>query len=929
MFERSKSHDIPIIRRLRFKLIASVLLVTLSLSLLLTVVLGYQSMSRYKQFERQQARQQVEQAEAGLAQLQQRVSIMTQDWATWDGAYDYVQNPDRRFVESNMGEATFSDADLNLIILLDVNNQVLAAEGYDLPGQPEGWMADASAYARAMLDAKQGIAPPHSPDEPTAVDGLMGYDGHGWLLSSKPVLRTDGSGPAMGRFLFIRLLDERAVAELRELLEYDVMIVPPVPDRCDEAWFTTQGLDTITTTKNVQSTGDYHVIGVRVVASRDVYTAGLDGLRSMFLVCLGCGVVISLFLASMLERLIVRRIRRLSDEADAAGRDGRVDACFAVSGSDEIARLGVVMNQMVQGIQQSQAELERTQHTVDMARIAIFWLNPEGRFCYINAAACELSGYREDELLGRELAVFDPACTPEHWAQNWDSFPKMDSMAFETTCRRKDGEMFEAEFQVSRIDVDGQELLFATVTDIADRKAAERRLVEQATSDKLTGLPNRVWLLDRLTQLIASGTKASVLYLDLDRFKLVNDALGHEAGDQLLCRFAERMNTLMKQFCAGDVGGCRSHMARLGGDEFVVLLEHPEQQAEQGACSCQTACGLASQIVDLFEKPFEFDGHTLFSSTSIGIVEDMAGYEKAIDVLRDADTAMYEAKRGGRNASRVFTAEMHKQVVERLELERELRDAMQRQSFEVFYQPIVNIEGNTVHGFEALLRWKRADGIPVSPDVFIPIAEESGLIKQLGAFVIEQACRQLAAWGQQHPGRNLTMAINISRHQLLLPGLAQHVTRVTQETGVRADRLEFEVTESVLIEDFQDATNTLDELRAMGIQISMDDFGTGYSSLSCLHEFPTQLLKIDRAFISNMSMNIEYAAVTHAIITLAHNMGMRVIAEGIENTGQLAQLQALECDYGQGYLFAKPMQAQDADQWLAGQMARPAASKSA
>ena len=430
----------------------------------------------------------------------------------------------------------------------------------------------------------------------------------------------------------------------------------------------------------------------------------------------------------------------------------------------------------------------------------------------------------------------------------------------------------------------------------------DARLRYAASHDTLTGLANRTMLMEHLSsaieQMHREGRKFAVLFLDLDRFKLINDCLGHGTGDQLLIALAHRLRKRldeMRDLCGG------SMVARLGGDEFVVLLE--------GLVQAEGAERLAREVQQWIAAPFVVGGHEVYCTVSMGIVVSEKHYTQPEEVLRDADTALYSAKGAGRARQVVFNETMQGLAMERLRLDNELRKAIERDEFVVYYQPIVALESGHIEGFEALVRWAHPERGLVSPVEFIPVAEETGLIVPIGWKILEAACEQLGRLGQQYPGRGLWVAVNLSKRQLTEKGLVEQVGRLIERSGVRAELLKLEVTESVVMEHAESVTPVLGELRKLGVKLAMDDFGTGHSSLSCLHRFPVAYLKIDRAFISHMGLNRPYVAVVQAVVTLAHNLGMRVIAEGVETLDQVAQLQALDCDFGQGYLFSKPVPA--------------------
>jgi len=448
--------------------------------------------------------------------------------------------------------------------------------------------------------------------------------------------------------------------------------------------------------------------------------------------------------------------------------------------------------------------------------------------------------------------------------------------------------------------------------DITDRRA----LRSAALHDKLTRLPNRALLTERLTRAIGRSQKDpqykfAVLFLDFDRFKIINDSLGHEVGDLLLISIAERLTANLRK---NDTASHRSqgHLAaRLGGDEFVVLLDDIRETSDATVVAecLQTALSVSHPI----------RGHNVISTASIGIVNGDCTYDRAEDIIRDADIAMYHAKNAGRARHVVFDERMHQDAVDRLQLEEDLRGALDNQEFSLAYQPIVDLESGRLTGFEALLRWQHPRRGNVPPDQFIPLSEEIGLIVPLGAWVVREAATQLKRWHDELPqDPPLEMNINLSPRQLSQNDLIETIRRIIEETGVSPESLKLEVTESAMMESPERVTCLLHELKELGVKLCMDDFGTGYSSLSCLHQFPIDVLKIDRTFIINTDNNREYAAVIHAIITLAHTLKMTVVGEGVETGGQLAQLQALECDAAQGNFFARPLSAAAAETYLKG-----------
>lgn len=421
-----------------------------------------------------------------------------------------------------------------------------------------------------------------------------------------------------------------------------------------------------------------------------------------------------------------------------------------------------------------------------------------------------------------------------------------------------------------------------------------------AFHDQLTDLPNRALLTEHIKLAIERPRSRdeqlfAVLFLDLDRFKNINDSLGHIAGDQLLTAIARCLEECMRPM---------DTVARLGGDEFAILLDGLESEED--------AILVAERIQQALTRPFDLNGQEVFITASIGITLSAGGYDDPENVLRDADTAMYRAKESGKARFEMFDSSMHSHAVALLQLENDLRRAIERKEFMVYYQPIIRLDNDEVSGFEALVRWYHPDRGLVSPDEFIPIAEETGLIVEIGQMVLREACRQLREWQSTLDLKSLTMSVNLSGKQFAQQNLVAQVKEILSETGLSAQYLKLEITESVVMEKAEVARTMLGQLCALGVHLSIDDFGTGYSSLSYLHRFPVKTLKIDRSFIGRMGPGGENSEVVKTINTLANNLGMSVVAEGIETEDQLSQLKAMGCGYGQGYLFSRPLMAEAA-----------------
>ncbi|MFB2772810.1 EAL domain-containing protein [Pelatocladus sp. BLCC-F211] len=442
--------------------------------------------------------------------------------------------------------------------------------------------------------------------------------------------------------------------------------------------------------------------------------------------------------------------------------------------------------------------------------------------------------------------------------------------------------------------------------EIVDRRRAEERLAHDALHDALTGLPNRTMLKERLEYVIQiaqekTAYQFAVLFIDLDRFKIVNDSLGHMAGDRFLVTISRRLRHCLRS---------TDMVARLGGDEFTVLLEDIHDTAD--------ATQIAERILATLRIPFRLQGHTIFPSASIGIVIGSHIYQNATDLLRDADLAMYQAKGTGRACYALFNQDLHIRTLKFLQIESDLRQALTRQEFVLHYQPIVSLTTGKLVGFEALARWLHPKQGLISPNEFIPVAEETGFIVSLGKWVLREACRQLHAWHQVFPEQaTLIIAVNLTAKELREPNLIERIDRILAETGLDGRYLKLELTESMLVDDVEMVLQTLNCIRARNIQLSIDDFGTGYSSLSYLPRFPINTLKIDRSFVSRMTIDAENLEIVRAIATLAHSIGIDAIAEGVETPQQFAQLKTLDCEFAQGYLFSAPLDCASAERMIA------------
>lgn len=537
---------------------------------------------------------------------------------------------------------------------------------------------------------------------------------------------------------------------------------------------------------------------------------------------------------------------------------------------------------------------------------------------FASQGALELTGYSPDDLIGSKRISFAQLIHPDD----------LNHVRTEIGTALKENRSFQLIYRI--IDQSGKEkwvweqgtgvytptgepvALEGFIIDITERKLSEERLQYLAHHDALTGLPNRALFLEHLRLALITAARhqrlVAVLFLDLDRFKLINDTLGHAIGDLLLKTVAERLTaSLRRSDTVARLQNQSNTVARLGGDEFTLLLTDIAQT--------QDVPVIVQRIANAFIAPFIVEGYELFVTPSIGISLYPNDGENAEKLLRNADMALYRAKDQGRNNYQFYLPEMNVKVSERLAMENHLRRALEREELLLHYQPQVDLNTGRIIGMEALVRWHRPDSGLVSPAKFIPLAEETGLIIPLGEWVLRAACAQNKAW-QESGLPPIRIGVNLSGRQFQQKGLIETVRRALGETRLSAEYLELELTESILMQKVETITSALSELDAMGIQISIDDFGTGYSSLSYLKRFPISKLKVDRSFVNDITTDPDDAAITAAIITMAHSLKLKVVAEGVETADQLAFLKSLKCDGMQGYLFSRPLPSKEATELL-------------
>ena len=606
-----------------------------------------------------------------------------------------------------------------------------------------------------------------------------------------------------------------------------------------------------------------------------------------------------LFLLRFLTLNITRPLKQLSASMGRAQR-GESQVRAVPGGPKDIAEMAYAFNRMM-------LEQEEREAALRIAAIAfetdesMMVTDENAVIIRVNQAFTQLTGYSAKEAVGKNPSMLKSDRHDTNFYQlMWESLRLNNSWQGEIWDRRKNGEAFPAWLSITAVvGEDGKITNYVgAFVDFTERKRAEDEIHHLAFYDSLSKLPNRRLLLDRLRQAVATSarnqTGGALLFIDLDNFKTLNDTKGHGVGDLLLIEVAKRLQACVRE---GDT------LSRFGGDEFVLLLEGLDEERTQSAVQAQ---GVGEKVLEVLNQPYVLEGNEFHSSSSMGITL-FANYQQNLDeLLKQADTAMYEAKKSGRNTLRFFDPMMQEELEVRAHLEAGLREALHKQEFKLYYQMQVNRAGRIL-GAEVLLRWIHPEQGLISPLQFIPLAEETGLILPIGAWVMESACQQLKVWEADRLTRNLQLAVNVSGRQFRQPDFVAQVSGIIKQTGINPLRLKLELTESIVLDDVADTIAKMKALKEIGVSFSMDDFGTGYSSLAYLTQLPLNQLKIDQSFVRNIGTKASDVTIIQTIIGMANNLSMEVIAEGVETQIQRNTLESMGCMLYQGYLFGKPV----------------------
>lgn len=845
------------------------------------------------------------------------------DWAAWDEAFAYMVDRNPKFIKVNFETPDISYLRVNAILLVDSSGKTAYATGYEYQQKqrvplPEGLLSYVTQNALLLQHTdlhmvhKGIVLLPHGPI----------------LLASHPIVTGDFKGPSHGTLIMGRFLDKAEVNYLAKISHLPLRITRidtnlPLSDHLAvESALHTQEQSYVKTLNEKRIAG-YALIAnitgkpsllLSVENRREIYQQGKLTIHYFLLAFVGIGVIFGLLALIIQEKLILSRVAFLSRSVKAIGMNNTLAGRVTLPGSDELSSLAGSVNDMLSALETSQealrkqeAQLEsdkRYRSLVELSPEAVFIIR-DGKCLYSNQAGIRMMHMATpDEIIG---CAFVEMLHPEDRGRIVEQISTLgegeELPLSEIRLLLPDGTDIPVEVTAVLNNYQGQDAMQIIARDISARKRSEEQLHYLAYYDNLTGLPNRQLFKDRLTQAISRAERADekviVLLIDLDHFKEINDTLGHLVGDHLLQAVAARMRTAMRT---------SDTVTRVGGDEFVMIFPDfpPDSMAAEQA---------ALRILDLFINPFNVDGQKLHITPSIGISIYPHDGEDMESLVKHADLAMYRAKEMGRNRAAYFSIAMESELTERKAIERDLREALERDEFVIHYQPQVDITINQVVGMEALVRWQHPVRGLIPPDRFIPLAEEIGLVIQLDEMVLRKACKQSKAW-QDAGLPPIRMAVNLASHHFQQVGLVDVVQQALVESGLAPEWLELEITESAAMQNVEFTVTVLHELQALGVRIAIDDFGNGYSSFGYLKQFPADRIKIDRSFIKDLLNNSNDVAIVGAIIAMMHTLNCTVIAESVETVDQLNIVRAQGCDEVQGYFYAKPMSADSAADFI-------------
>jgi diguanylate cyclase (GGDEF)-like protein/PAS domain S-box-containing protein len=843
------------------------------------------------------------------------LDLLVADWSNWDDTYKFLQDKNEEYIRSNLSVETFRSQQNNLIILLNPSGEVVW--GQYLPPAEES-LASLPLGTETMIRALLGDGSLNRGGE--GFRGIVSIYSTLFVISCKPVLASNYTGPSTGWLVMAKELSAGVIEEFKLRTELDLEVFayssPSLPKTIIEMMqnglmekafpFIEKTKDSIRCTGQLYDVQGNGVAFMQVTSPRDIYNSGVQASQRLLVIILAAGGITAGLLLWLLEKKILKRIAHLKEQVDSV-HDTELSSFTPLTGKDEISDLSRSILNMLHVLRNNFSELQVMQKFLSSSeeRYKTLFMNT-GNACVVVAEDTTIllanqefykimkipEGIAVEGKLWVEFFHSDEIemMKKYHYLRRLD--PSMAPRKYETRYQDYTGRIRYAILTVAMIP--GTRNSSCSLLDITDQKKAEEELKQKAFYDSLTGLPNRQLFHERLKHAIDNANRNTepigVLLLDIDEFKNVNDTRGHHAGDIVLQSIAGRISKCIRT---------SDTLARLGGDEFVIIVESPQD--------IDCLCLVADNIISDFMTPYVVEDSEFHLGVSVGIaVYPDAGKNPEV-LLKNADLAMYESKKKGKNRYNIFTHVLDDLAQRRLTLDRDIRQALANDKFEVYYQPKVMLNDGRIYGMEALVRGKNDDGSIIPPGEFIPYAEANGLIIPIDLFVMKKACRQTAQWIKEGFG-HMTISVNISTKHFRKDNFVAQVNGILEETGLSPSCLELEVTETAMMKDFDQTISFLKKLRSMGIAFSLDDFGTGYSSLNYLHSLPIQTLKIDKSFIDHIcddsSSTLELVKI---IILLSKAMNIDVVAEGVETLDQQRVLQSLGCEQAQGYLFAKPL----------------------
>lgn len=838
------------------------------------------------------------------------LTVTTRDWSQWDDCLAFIQGQAPAFIANNLDPASMRAIKSDLVAIYDQEGDRRFSGAL---GEGDGGFESQGLFPKRAEKAAPYLVPPLAGRD---IAGLMSSGGEVYLVASSPILPNSGEGRSWGAFILGRRVGEGFVRTLSEQTEVPLQLERAGAGSDQEPGFRLDPRrESVVGVAVIKDLYGADLLVARTRSSRDISIRSMETVGLFRDAMLGVCILCALALILALTRLVSRPISGIRSQIGLMSSGLPLSMPdWLTRRKDEVGELAQAFSLLSARLDQKRSELEEVNRSLErkveertyelalLAKVvestseAVVLTELDGTIVKVNEAFCRSSGYSAEELLGRKPSLMKSGRhDASFYADMWRSLDESGAWSGEIWDRRKDGEIYPRWLTINRIlDSKGEPRNYVGVSaDISEIKATEERLHQLAYFDPLTGLPNRALFRDRLDKAIARGARTgerlAVIFTDLDRFKYVNDTLGHAAGDRLLIEIARRISARLR---------VSDTVCRIGGDEFTIILE--------GLRCDDDAARVSELVLADIAAPVMLDGTSVFVGASLGIAIFPEDDLTAEGLTRKADAAMYSAKEGGRNTYRFSSGATETANRERLELDLGLRRALENSELLLYYQPIVEASGEALVGAEALLRWRRPDSPePCLPERTIALAEESGLILKIGDFVMREACRQAAAW--RDSGRPLRVAVNVSARQFEHSGLARLVREGLESTKLDPSRLDIEITESALMVDMDMALRTMLELKSMGVSLSIDDFGTGYASLSYLSRFPVDRLKIDRAFIKDLSTKPTSAALVGAILAMASSLGIMTVAEGVETAEQRAFLAERGCSEIQGFYFSRPL----------------------